>query len=221
LQRAIQIVAYKNKKDRLIEYLERCEKNWDGETRIHCFFENVFGVEMDEYTVRVAKNFFVGAVARALNPGVFLKNILVLIGKQDSNKSRVIAALGGEFSKEINVSISTEKDFYMAIQGSWICEIPEMEALRKADRNRIKAIISATTDRFRPPYSRNTQDFPRRCIFVCTTNDTELFEDPSGGTRFWPVHIQKRGNIEYVKKYKDQLWGEAVWELKKSTNSGA
>lgn len=215
LQKAIRVVAYQNERDRLKEYLENCEKNWDGETRIHCFFKNVFGVELDEYTTKIAKNFFVGAVARALQPGIFLKNILVLIGKQDSNKSRVIAALGSEFSKEINVSISSEKDFFMAIQGAWLCEIPEMEALRKADRNRIKAIISAVTDRFRPPYSRVVQDFPRRCIFVCTTNDQEIYDDPTGGTRFWPVHIQKAGDIEYVQKFRDQLWGEAVWEYRK------
>lgn len=114
-------------------------------------------------------------------------------GPQDFLKSMAIRALGGEWYREINVSISTEKDFYMAIQGVWIAELPEMEVFRKADRNRIKAIISTPTDRFRPPYSRVVRDFPRRCIFVCTTNEDEIYDDPSGGTRFWPIQIKQRG----------------------------
>jgi putative DNA primase/helicase len=210
VQQGIAFAAYQNKRDRLKEYLYRCKDNWDGVNRLESFFYHTFGVPEDEYTRTVAKNFFISAVARALSPGSFVKNILVLQGHQNSNKSRVLAALGGKWHREINVSIATEKDFYMAIQGVWIAELPEMDSLRKADRNRIKAIISSPVDRYRPPYGRNMQDFARRCVFTCTTNDLEIFEDPSGGTRFWPVEVRQKGKIEWVLENRGQLFGEAV-----------
>lgn len=220
--KAIEFIAYKNKRDRLIEFLEKCKNEWDGKPRIHSFFHDVFKLPLNKYYTTLAKNFFVSAIARAYKPGCFLKNIIVFQGPQNLNKSRVLMALGKEWHREINVSITLEKDFYLALQGVWFAEIPEMEALRKAERSRIKAIISGTIDRFRPPYQRNVKDFPRRCIFTCTTNDIFIYDDPSGGTRFWIVEVKNKGNVEYVEENRIQLFGEAVvlfengykyWEL--------
>ncbi|GLI53351.1 VapE domain-containing protein [Thermodesulfovibrio yellowstonii] len=215
-QKAMESIAYLNKKDRLKEFLLNCKSKWDGTPRIHMFFHDVFCTPLSQYSISVSKNFFVAAVARAFQPGCFQKNIIIIQGPQNIGKSRALMALGKEFHREINVSITTEKDFYMALQGVWIAEIPEMEALRRADRNRIKAIISSTIDRFRPPYHRLVRDFPRRCVFTCTTNDFAIFEDPTGGTRFWPVDALEKANIEYIEKYREQLFGEAVYEYEKS-----
>ncbi|MDI1471531.1 MULTISPECIES: VapE domain-containing protein [Thermodesulfovibrio] len=214
-QKSIESIAYSNKRDRLIEFLKLCKHQWDGIPRIHTFFYDVFKTPLSQYSITVSKNFFVSAVARAFCPGCFQKNIVVIQGAQNIGKSRALMALGKEFHREINVSITTEKDFYMAIQGVWLAEIPEMDALRKADRNRIKAIISSTVDRFRPPYSRHMKDFPRRSVFTCTTNDQTIYDDPTGGTRFWILEARGKANIEYIEKYREQLFGEAVWELEK------
>lgn len=214
-QKAIESVAYSNKRDRLKEFLQNCKNTWDGKPRIHTFFYDVFKTPLTTYTTTISKNFFVSAVARAFDPGCFQKNIIVMQGAQDLGKSRALMSLGKEFHREINVSVTTEKDFYMAIQGVWIAEIPEMDALRKADRNRVKAIISSTTDRFRPPYSRHMRDFPRRCIFTCTTNDQTIFDDPTGGTRFWIIEAKEKANIDYIEQFREQLFGEAVWEYQK------
>ncbi len=210
---AISYFAYQRKRDRLKEYLLKCKEKWEKDriNRLEHFFADVFGVPRDKYSMTVAKNFFLSAVARALNPGCFQKYVLVIQGPQNWSKSRVIATLGGEFYRELNVSVTTEKDFYMAIQGVWIIEIPENDAFRKAHNSRTKAVISSTTDRFRPPYSRVVRDFPRRCIFVISTNEETVYEDPSGGSRFWPVKICHPGNVEYVQNTRDLLWGEATY----------
>ncbi len=215
LQDAIKMLAYQNERDRLKEYLQKCKAIWDGTNRIETFFQNVFATEDNTYTRSVARVFFLSAVARALRPGCFTKHILVVQGPQDFNKSRVMAALGGEWHREINVSVSTEKDFFMSIQGVWLVELPEMDSLRRAERNRVKAIISTPTDRFRPPYSRIMQDFKRRCVFTTTTNDLEIYDDPSGGTRFLPVEIRQKGNVGWVIQNRDQLWAEAVTRLER------
>jgi len=210
VQQAIAYCGYQNERDRLREYLDTCYQKWDKKRRIESFFSQVFGVPEEEYSCSVARYFFLSAVARAYSPGCFVKSILVLQGPQNYNKSRVLSALGGEWHREINVSITSEKDFFMAIQGVWIAELPEMEALQKADRNRIKAIISSTIDRFRPPYSKLMQDFPRRCVFTCTTNDDEIYDDPTGGARYLPIRVHKKGDVEWVLEHRDLLWGEAV-----------
>lgn len=214
-QKAIEVIAYENKKDRLKEFLMRCKEKWDGEKRIHAFFCDAFGAPHNRYTTTISKNFFVSAVARALVPGCFLKSIVVIRGAQDMNKSRALMALGQEFHREINVSVTTEKDFFMSLQGVWLAEIPEMDALRKADRNRVKAIISSVVDRFRPPYSRYMRDFPRRCVFTCTTNDPVIYDDPTGGTRFWIIEASRKADVDQILKIREQLWGEAVCEYEK------
>ena len=42
------------------------------------------------------------------------------------------------------------------MQGIWIVEIAKLDAIGRAEVSRIKAFLTRTTDRFRPPYGRYT-----------------------------------------------------------------
>lgn len=67
------------------------------------------------------------------------------------------------------------------IQGTWINEVAEMQAMAKAEIDAVKMFLSKTNDYYRAAYGRYTADRPRQCVFFGTTNSRECLNDPSGG----------------------------------------
>ena len=49
----------------------------------------------------------------------------------------------------------------------------ELDAIGRAEVSRIKAFLTRTTDRFRPPYGRYTVEVPRQCC--PSSNDLRRF----------------------------------------------
>src|SRR5690606_24283969 len=65
------------------------------------------------------------------------------------------------------------------------------------------------TDHARLAYQRVTKDYPRRCVFIGTTNDSTYLMDRTGNRRVLPV----AGGVldtDAVKRDRDQLWAQAV-----------
>ena len=76
------------------------------------------------------------------------------------------------------------------LDGVWICEIAEILALTRAkDQEAVKSFISRQRDKVRRPYDRYPQEYPRRCIFIGTTNDEQFLRDKTGNRRFYPVKV--------------------------------
>jgi len=101
------------------------------------------------------------------------------------------------------------KDSAMQMAGVWCIEMAELDALRGADVSRIKAFLSRTNDRYRPPYGKRVVDVERQCVFAGSVNEAEYLRDPTGGRRFWPVHCS-RADWAGVHAVREQLWAEAV-----------
>jgi putative DNA primase/helicase len=53
-----------------------------------------------------------------------------------------------------------------------------------------------------------TEDFPRSCVFIGTTNNEEPLDDEEN-RRYLPVACVQ-GNIDWIRSNRDQLWAEAV-----------
>lgn len=180
---------------------------WDQVPRLSNFLHDCFGAADNEYTRAVSKNWWIAMIARILSPGCKVDNMVILEGGQGKFKSSALGIIGGPWFTEANESV-TSKDFYMVLQGKLLVEISELDAFSKAEVNTIKKVISCQTDRYRMPYARAPQDFPRRSIFVGTTNEDEYLKDPTGARRFWPV---RTGNIdlEKIREQRSQLFAEA------------
>ena len=101
------------------------------------------------------------------------------------------------------------KDFDAALQGKWILEFAELESLDRASVTRIKFQLSVQSDWVRLAYRKDNQDFPRQCVFIGTTNDSEYLRDPTGARRFWPIKVRVI-DLEGITRDRDQLWAEAV-----------
>jgi hypothetical protein len=216
IQDAIFHTAKANAFDPLKKYLESLK--WDGVKRIDTFLETYCGAEMtdpagndiSEHVRRIGRRWLIAAVARALEPGCKMDTILMMEGEQGVKKSTFIRALAvnEEWFTDSPISIA-EKDGKMLAAKKWIVELAELSALRASDVEAQKAFFSTRYDEFRPPYAREVEAFPRRCVYVGSTNDDKYLLDPTGNRRSWVVKC-KGFKVPKVEKDRGQLWAEAV-----------
>ena len=207
--------ARKNSYDPLKEWLLGLE--WDGVKRLQGFFTQYCGspAEFEDgtpalnYYAKIGPKWFLGAVARALDPGQLVKAILVLEGTQNKKKSALLRALAGAgyFSDSL-VNINS-KESTMLISRMWIIELAEMSFMRGTTSNEVKSFISRTEDYIRPPYGAVLEAFQRRAILVGTINDKHYLEDHTGNVRYWPVVVDMI-DVDKVLDDREQLWAEAV-----------
>ncbi len=152
----------------------------------------------------------VSAVARILDPGCKVDHMLILEGAQGLGKSSALAALcpdTGWFTDQIDGIGS--KDSGMQLQGRWIVEIAELDAMSRVEADTMKAWVVRQVDKFRPPYGRNVVEYPRQCVFAGTVNRSDYLRDRSGNRRYWPVACEFANPLA-IAAIRDQLWAEAV-----------
>lgn len=203
---AIVDYAKQNKRNEPKDWMNTLK--WDGVCRIDSFFMNAFGAENSVYVNAASRNFWISMVARILQPGCKVDNMVILEGFQGKKKSMSLGEIAKGWFSEVRSSVSS-KDFYVDIQGKLLVEIAELDSFTKAESTAIKQAISCQNDRFRPPYGRTSRDFPRQCIFVGTTNETTYLKDHTGGRRFWPIRTHAI-DVDYIKNNRDQLFAEAM-----------
>ena len=176
------------------------------------------GAENTPYIQAVTRKSFTAAVARVMTPGCKYDTMLVLIGGQGRYKSTLFRVMGSSWFSD-SLRTFGDKDSMETIQGTWINEVAEMQALAKSEINAVKMFLSKSNDYYRAAYGRYTADRPRQCVFFGTSNTKECLTDTTGNRRFWPVDIDQQARTKDVRSElaieRDQLWAEAVtrWRL--------
>lgn len=190
---------------------------WDGVPRLHSWLADHLGARADVpaeleglYLSEVGTRFMIGAVARVFEPGCKLDTVLVLEGEQGIGKSSVVRALvpNGDWHSETPPELGT-KDAALHLQGKWVIELSELASVNRAGQEHVKSFVTATVDKFRRPYGRKDESYPRQCVFVGTTNAQEFLRDDTGGRRFLPVRMTKPFDRRAFLAVRDQLWAEA------------
>lgn len=209
---ALQEVTQANKFHPVREYLTGL--TWDCECRVDTLFIDYIGAEDTEYIRAVTRKWMCGAVARVMVPGIKFDTAIVLYGAQGLGKSLILERLGRKWFNNSLVDIKT-KDALEQIQGSWINELAELAPTYKNDNEIVKAFISRTSDRFRSPYGRRTEEYPRQCVFAGSTNNLMFLKDRTGNRRFWPITGDKdrktKNAWDITQDDIDQLWAEAYY----------
>lgn len=209
-------VQYRNTFDSAQEYLHSL--TWDGVGRLDIWLSKVFFVDTETYYKDIGSKWFMGLVARILNPGCKFDNALVVHGGQNIGKSSVFLIIAGE-DRHIEFTDLKVREMQQDMQGKLVVEFAEAAIFSKADSESLKSIVSRNTDTFRVPYERHARDFPRRCVFAVTANNDDILKDATGGRRWWAVDVpddmkvyppKRQADIHWLRDNRDQLFAEAA-----------
>ena len=214
LSDALMIYFAGHKVNPLTDLLDSLE--WDGKPRVEHFLHDIMKTDDNEYTRECSRLIFAGGIHRAYNPGCKFDDMIVLIGGQGAGKSTIVRWLNIEDQFYQEIKTIAGKEGIEAIRGVWIGEVSELMAMtRVKEAEAVKAYITSQKDSYRPPYQKNVQTIPRRCVFVGTTNNPQFLTDKTGNRRFYPVVCRSDGyklldNEKIVRAYIRQAWAEAV-----------
>lgn len=204
--RAVRAVAARQRVHPLRDRLNSLR--WDGVARVDTWLTTYLGADDSAVHRAIGAKWVLSAVARAFNPGCKVDGVLILEGVQGRGKSTALRILSlGYFADEL--ADIGGKDAAMQLQGAWIHEFAELDAIGKAEASRVKSFITRSTDRFRPPWGRHVVELPRQCVFAGTVNHDDYLKDETGGRRFLPVRISQL-NLPALTRDVEQLWAEAV-----------
>ncbi|UVK46760.1 bifunctional DNA primase/polymerase [Mesorhizobium sp. AR07] len=210
LYAAIDIVARKRSFHPIRERL--LGTKWDGTPRAATLFVEYLGCPDTAYYRNAATLFLLGAVARVFQPGHKFDYVPILEGAQGQGKSTFIRILGLDWFRELAGDMSKPQEAVAMLSGAWILEIGELSAMQRSEVNDLKAFISRQVDTARMPYERTAREFPRQCVFMGSTNDSEYLRDITGGRRFLPIKCKTDGMIDNPKLRTQvmQIWAEAT-----------
>lgn len=205
------VYALNHKVHKLRDYLSALA--WDGVLRVDTLLVDYFGAEDNVYTREAIRKTLIGAVARIFHPGIKFDTMLILAGQQGIGKSTFFRCLGMDWYSD-SLCTFEGKDAAELLQGYWILEAGELTGMTKSEMNTVKQFLSKCDDVYRAAYGKRTEKYPRQCIIVGTTNETEFLKDYTGNRRFWPVDLTGEGHRKNI--WRDlpaeapQIWAEAA-----------
>jgi len=150
-------------------------------------------------------------VRRVRQPGCKFDEMFVLINpQQGTEKSTAISVLAvrEEWFTDSFPMTADDKKIIEQLSGKWLVECSDLQGMKHAEVEHVKAMMSRTSDRARLAYGHFPVNVPRQCAFFGTTNAVAFLRDRQN-RRFWPQYV-KRFNIPALVTIRDQLWAEAA-----------
>lgn len=211
IRRCLPVVAKERKFDSLIEAIPQ----WDGVPRVRTFCTDHLGLMDSPYHEGVALYIWTALAGRALQPAVKADMVPIFISAQGLAKSTFVEsmALFPESFRRLSLA-EKDDDLKRKMRGASIVELDELRGLKTRELESLKAFITNTTDDLVEKYQTQNVQLPRRCLFIGTTNDDELFTDREN-RRFLPVEITKR-LVPLDEHTRNQLWAEGAALFKQS-----
>lgn len=210
---AFSIVALENLCNPIRDFLNSLynEKIWDGVHRIDTFLHDYAGVESrvdTHYDSWIMKYLLLSAIHRVMTPGCKVDEVVILHGAQGGGKSHLVMALAMnlEWFGESIFSLNRWETAY-TVRHSWIIEINSLLYAEKTQHwENVKDFLTRSYDR--------SNELPRHCIFVGTTDNSNFVSDSADDPQFLPIHVEFSKATKNL--YDDesfvikQLWAEAM-----------
>ncbi|EPY4144725.1 VapE domain-containing protein [Klebsiella pneumoniae] len=182
---------------------------WDGVSRIEHFYHTHFGTADTPYTRAVSMYMWTALAGRVLEPGIKADMVPILVGRQGCGKSSGVEALSPDpaFFTEISFA-EKDDDLARKMRGRLVAEIGELRGLNTKELESIKAFVTRTHENWIPKYREFATQFPRRLVFIGTTNEDEFLADKTGNRRWLPVEVSSV-DVQAIKRDLLLLWAEA------------
>ncbi len=178
-------------------YLERLPP-WNGD------LDHILGLSMsvmvkgdtDEQFLfaEYLKKWLVGMVAAWMNPQVVNNVILVLIGPQGAYKTTwfnylLPPELRRYFYTKTNAGRMSKDDLLVLAQYGLVC-CEELDTMRPAELNQLKAAVTMLSVDERAAYARYHEHRPHIASFCGTGNSLQFLSDPTGNRRWLPFEVE-------------------------------
>lgn len=210
---AAMLVAEDNRFDSAIEWAKGLR--WDGVPRVERFLESYAGAEPGAYTQAVSRYMWTALAARLVQPGAKCDMVPVLVGGQGTGKSTGVMAMAPEPDAYVEVNLEHRDDnLARSLRGKLIGELGELRGLMTKEAEAIKAWITRTHEEWIPKYVEFATKFPRRLVFIGTTNSDEFLADDTGERRWLPVRVEVV-DADAIARDRDQLWAEGLEMFKR------
>ena len=181
------------------DWLDNLEP-WDHVDRLNALsnsvqvveeYENIWPIYLKRWLLQVVE----AARGWRKQPPEQKAAVLVLVGPQGCGKSTWLSALvpaeffGGGVALHFD---KAPKDTLMLALSRTIVELGELETtFKRSDAGALKAFLSNTEDRYRPPYAREVVTWPRCTVYAGSVNTSGFLADETGSRRFWPVNCER------------------------------
>lgn len=199
----------KNPLKEALRWLETLE--WDGHDRLSTWLTECLGAADTPQVQSIGRQWLQQAVNRLINPGSIGDFVLVLDGPQGLGKSSALRVLAGPWFSDAPLDLRS-KDAFLSINGSWIHELAEIEALAKPEATLMKTFITQRQDSYRPPYAAHIVTQPRQTVFAATTNDFAGAHYLRQSRHFLPVQCTNV-RLPLIHAIRDQLFAQALHEI--------
>ena len=205
---ALTAIACENSYDPVKDWLNSLP-NWDETPRLGTWLSENFEAEGDaDYLDQVFTKWMVAMVRRVFEPGAKFDWMPIFEGYGGAGKSSFGRILVGDKYFLDWLPNLADKDAALGLQGHWAVEMGELPQFKSNALETIKAFVTRTTDKFRPPHGRKLIESPRRCVFFGTTNKSKYLIDDTGNRRFKPIKVGTL-NFEQLREDRTQLFAEA------------
>jgi len=208
LRDAVQAVAEENAFDSARMWLASLE--WDGTPRVASFAARYLKTADTPYTRAVSMYLWTGLAGRVEGPGCKADMVPILVGAQGLRKSTAVSCIAPapDFFTEISLGTLSDADQARRMRGVLVAELPELRGLKTRDLESIKAFITRRHEDWTPKFKEFNTKFPRRLLFIGTTNEVEFLDDTTGNRRWLPLRVGKIDTTG-IEDDRRQLWAEA------------
>jgi predicted P-loop ATPase len=181
---------------------------WDGVGRVDTFFERYMGAAGSAYGRAVGAYLWTALAGRVMDPGCQADMAPILVGLQGIRKTSAAAALVPDprYFAEVDLN-ARDGDTSRLLRGKLVGELAELKGLNSRDGDSIKAFITRRWEEWIPKYREYAVRFPRRLVFIGTTNEDEFLADATGNRRWLPIRCG-RVRLEALRADLEQLWAE-------------
>lgn len=207
---AVRYVAVQQTFDSAKLWLTAVVPAWDGVPRVRKFFARYFGAKDDKYAESVSQYVWSAMAGRVLQPGVKADMVPILVGGQGVGKTTGVKRMAPSEDHFAEISLDIHDDnLARKMRGKLVGELGELRGLNSKDGDAIKQWISRTHEEWVPKFMEFSTKFPRRLVFIGTTNQTEFLVDETGERRWLPLRVGKVDTAA-IEADRDQLWAEGA-----------